>query len=132
MAGRAKSEQAVLREQQKCSEGQQKPRPVTASTSARSTSFQYRIAREQPARAADDEGSPKQCTSQVVRRQELQSRQEVQQEPGPKTAKAVLFLSWREQRAHHQRLTRCEGNSREDKEQGKLMGYRPDLPRGSR
>ena len=30
-----------------------------------------------------------------------------------KTAKAVLFLSWRKQRAHRQRLPRCKGNPRE-------------------
>jgi hypothetical protein len=43
----------------------------------------------------------------------------MEQELVPKIAKAVLLLSWREQRAHHQGLPRHKGNSREDKEQSK-------------
>jgi hypothetical protein len=48
--------------------------------------------------------------------QEIQSKEELEQKLGTKTTKVVLLVSWREQRAHHQRLSRCEGNSREDKE----------------
>jgi hypothetical protein len=47
------------------------------------------------------------------------TKEELEQKPRTKTVKAILFLSQRKQRAHHQRLPRCEGNSGEDKKQGK-------------
>jgi len=35
--------------------------------------------------------------------------------PGTMAARGVLFLPRRKQRAHHQRLSRCEGNPGDDK-----------------
>jgi hypothetical protein len=51
--------------------------------------------------AANAEGRTKQAITQAVRRQEIQSKKELEQKPRTKTAEAVLLLSWRKQRAHH-------------------------------
>ena len=69
--------------------------------------------------AVNARGRAKQTIAQAVRKQEIQSKEEPEQKPKTKVAEAVLFLSWRNQRSHHQRLPRREGNSGEDKKQGK-------------
>jgi len=81
--------------------------------------------------AVNARGRAKQTIAQAVRKQEIQSKEELEQKPRTKAAEAVLFLSRRKQRAHHQKLPRREGNSLEDKKQGKPSTFITKTHQGS-